>query len=933
MPTTARVKPGASLLLGLALLLLPWVIRGVLQARPPEARLLITPAQVVHDGGLGWRWPIDHAPGVGRWAAWAFELPTDQGANTRSELKLFEDDRALGPMRSVHYDIRTLGGGRFSHWRKDLHFSASDSSDPRTNGREYRIESPLEISRAADLVTIALSLLGLALIWWSAPVRTATRGWRERWLSGAPRHAALQVERSTSGEGRWFGADGHPIAPLSNAWRAVLVLLWVTCAAVAVRAASHERDPYHLTTVPTTGYSDHTNGLIGYASFMDGVPRHSENMQTLDHVAMFNGSFIAADMYANRPLFPFLVSCIAWIFGVTGASLVVNLAAWAFGAWIATRVGAEVARSPIAGVTAGALACLGPGWFMHIGDYSTHLLSFTTSSLALLVVLRSQVWRARQPAEVHAAVGATLVVAALAYNSALFFATAYFILGIWRNRWWQVMLAAAAPMVTQRLWPPLLNFLSKGDFDYYEVEAGLLRNALAMWPDAWREGTAIATAWGVFIDGLVPFAAFLPLLLVGALAPLLGGVRRGTTPDVGAVLLMLMSVAMPIVAVIIYSPTATARGYLVFGGVTAAWAIIGLMLARLREGAWRGVGMGLLLLGFVAQAWFVTLHSTGDARAVKLFTWGIPDWSLESLRAWRLAPSTQVFGLCGEATPALAGGDATLRECGAYEGGEALPMLPAFRNPIQIGQMLIVRIALIAPLAIWLHLMRLTGLLWPTRGSSSARPEPSSASTPVPTLRLAGVAALLALLLVPPAAARLHRGGPVTMRHSMHDRLLPVRATQAVVEVELDPLALQQLERLLLRSLEPVEGEEPVELEVALFTGFGWKQDSGEGVIVELEVGGAIIARFDTEGVGRLARPVDTTALLAGLRRDPRLRVVATRKEGIAVVASWQRGDLPGRALFLDGARVEPSSEVPMPIVELRVRPRQRPYDPLLILY
>jgi hypothetical protein len=32
--------------------------------------------------------------------------------------------------------------GRFSHWGDGLHFSASDNSDPRTNGRSYTIIVP-----------------------------------------------------------------------------------------------------------------------------------------------------------------------------------------------------------------------------------------------------------------------------------------------------------------------------------------------------------------------------------------------------------------------------------------------------------------------------------------------------------------------------------------------------------------------------------------------------------------------------------------------------------------------------------------------------------------------------------------------------------------------------------------------------------------------
>lgn len=59
---------------------------------------------------------------------------------TQSKLQLLEDGIALGPAHSLHEDIRNIGRGRYSHWDRlgeALRFSASDNSDPRTNGRIY----------------------------------------------------------------------------------------------------------------------------------------------------------------------------------------------------------------------------------------------------------------------------------------------------------------------------------------------------------------------------------------------------------------------------------------------------------------------------------------------------------------------------------------------------------------------------------------------------------------------------------------------------------------------------------------------------------------------------------------------------------------------------------------------------------------------------
>jgi SAM-dependent methyltransferase len=58
-------------------------------------------------------------------------------APQRSRLMLYEDGVMLGLAHSPHAHIARYGGGRFSHWGRALSFSASDGSDPNSNGRTY----------------------------------------------------------------------------------------------------------------------------------------------------------------------------------------------------------------------------------------------------------------------------------------------------------------------------------------------------------------------------------------------------------------------------------------------------------------------------------------------------------------------------------------------------------------------------------------------------------------------------------------------------------------------------------------------------------------------------------------------------------------------------------------------------------------------------
>jgi hypothetical protein len=66
----------------------------------------------------------------------------DKETSGKSGIRVLEDGKELGPGKALHADIREKGSGRYSHWTHDgLYLSASDNSDPRTNGRKYEVVS------------------------------------------------------------------------------------------------------------------------------------------------------------------------------------------------------------------------------------------------------------------------------------------------------------------------------------------------------------------------------------------------------------------------------------------------------------------------------------------------------------------------------------------------------------------------------------------------------------------------------------------------------------------------------------------------------------------------------------------------------------------------------------------------------------------------
>jgi len=101
---------------------------------PPFLAILRVLARGPYDGTV-----IDIEPEHGHCFSAKLPCHLSSDLESASSLLLFEDDRALGPAHAPHEDIRTSGGGRFSHWGARLYFSASDNSDPRSNGRGYAV--------------------------------------------------------------------------------------------------------------------------------------------------------------------------------------------------------------------------------------------------------------------------------------------------------------------------------------------------------------------------------------------------------------------------------------------------------------------------------------------------------------------------------------------------------------------------------------------------------------------------------------------------------------------------------------------------------------------------------------------------------------------------------------------------------------------------
>ena len=162
---TDRTRPGTpqtsarATLAGLFVSLLP-IALGVgvgvsdSQSLVPSAMQPLDGASVVVSLRHGRLWPLFNAEG---------DSPE---APQQSTARLFEDGRRLGPPHSVHEEIRLQGHGRHSHWGDVVYFSASDTTDPRTNGRDY------QLVRSGQLP---------AIVAWGWALAVAGGAWLGRW--------------------------------------------------------------------------------------------------------------------------------------------------------------------------------------------------------------------------------------------------------------------------------------------------------------------------------------------------------------------------------------------------------------------------------------------------------------------------------------------------------------------------------------------------------------------------------------------------------------------------------------------------------------------------------------------------------------------------------------------------------------------------------
>jgi len=166
---------------------------------------------------------------------WPDLTPYDSESGAfRSPLVLSENGQPLGPAHVSHADIRREGRGRYSHWNQAIWFSASDNSDPRSNGRVYEARFPITPPKSVVWGAVLLGGLLVALGTWPRTMPVS----RIRSIS-FKRDALIPVAMAAATPPLWLVGDGVWLwAGLGFGLGAV-----VTSAQVVLHAAFPNRCP------------------------------------------------------------------------------------------------------------------------------------------------------------------------------------------------------------------------------------------------------------------------------------------------------------------------------------------------------------------------------------------------------------------------------------------------------------------------------------------------------------------------------------------------------------------------------------------------------------------------------------------------------------------------------------------------------------------
>lgn len=186
------------------LFLAPWLLSSAVMILsvsgvPDGAKIL--PSSIQPDQGHAVQVQMQHNFSIFFYlpAGESYLRPGEGKPTNHSRLRLYENDRRLRPDYASRDIIQMVGQGASQHVGDTLFFSASDNTDPATNGRRYSTTFKIFLNPIAAGIGI---LAGCAVSWW--PLRRLGRqgipgkSFATAWLKAGYREARSRLKPGVS---------------------------------------------------------------------------------------------------------------------------------------------------------------------------------------------------------------------------------------------------------------------------------------------------------------------------------------------------------------------------------------------------------------------------------------------------------------------------------------------------------------------------------------------------------------------------------------------------------------------------------------------------------------------------------------------------------------------------------------------------------------
>lgn len=352
-------------------------------------------------------------------------------------------------------------------------------------------------------------------------------------------------------------------------WALVAFLVVLCFAEYCVLPGDGAQNPWLAMTGPWCP-SAVNNPVLGYAwAAIDGDIVSNENQSLLLDQAMLAGKVQNRMFYALRPGVGFVAFLIFWLDSMAAAkSAVVSLGLLTVVATYAAARRCGSGRMMAAGI---ALSCWHLGALsFHLHDLSAHIGGLAGWMTASFAVLACRPWRASTSRSALLFIHTTMIVACLLYwnNVAVYLA---FVLAQWPH-WRRIgagLAALAGTFGLRALWPAMINFVYWARTDYSEIERTYLQAAISGWRALHAVSHAGQQARTYLAEGILAEPA--TVILVTALVVALWarwrarqtGIRRFLRDR--RVAFIVMSMVAASIQFLVWSPSASARGYLLYG--------------------------------------------------------------------------------------------------------------------------------------------------------------------------------------------------------------------------------------------------------------------------------------------------------------------------------------------------------------------------------